>query len=177
MIYLDLANVKWHQNRFSKFSLGKHFTFFQFSQWIFYEFSKFLMFWKEEMLLVNSSLISIYEICRQVSGSLLRKYFAWFSAFGQSFGVFARPDPDPVRMTRLLQIGISTEKSSFGDLFRTSPPKKIFFRHPKTFLNRFLWFLESRAGVGRVSSTWRQLLRCKSDRPGWPERQHRLTRK
>ena len=44
---------------------GKYFTFFHFLRWIFYGFSKFLMFWKEEMPFVNSNSISIYEIWSQ----------------------------------------------------------------------------------------------------------------
>ena len=51
--------------------------FFQFSQCFFYRFSKFLMFWKEESLVLKSSCISIYEIWRQVrvlSGSLFFAY-------------------------------------------------------------------------------------------------------
>ena len=73
----------------------------------------------------------------------------------------------------------STEKSSFGDLFRTSPPKKIFFRHNKTFLNRFLWFLESRVGDRWISYTWRQLHRpqwkTQSPLPKWPASFHQRT--
>ena len=50
------ANHHHHRN------FRKHFTFFHFLRWIFYGFSKFLMFWKEEMPLVNSNAIYIYEI-------------------------------------------------------------------------------------------------------------------
>ena len=86
MIYLDLANVKCHQNRFSKFSLGKHFTFFQFSQWNFYEISKILMFWKEKKPIVKSSLISIYEICRKVRvPSPFRFFYRRFSDLEHAF--------------------------------------------------------------------------------------------
>ena len=68
-------SIQIYANHHHHRKFGKHFTFFQFSQWIFYEFSKFLMFWKEDTLLVILSFISIYEICRQVRVLLAFVFF------------------------------------------------------------------------------------------------------
>ena len=53
---------KFWKFRKTMFFFGKLLTFFQFSRWIFYGFLKFLMLWKEEMPLVHSNSIYIYEL-------------------------------------------------------------------------------------------------------------------
>ena len=75
--FVKIPQLCWDNEHFQKKSKsGKHFTFFHFLRWIFYGFSKMLVFWKEEMPLVNSNPASIYEIflqvrvlCRSLSGS------------------------------------------------------------------------------------------------------------
>ena len=72
-------SIQIYANHHHHRKFRKYFTFFQFSQWFFYEFSKFLMFWKEEKLLSNLDCISIYEICVQVG---VPRRFRFFSLLG-----------------------------------------------------------------------------------------------
>ena len=64
--------------RESEQNFKNHFVDFenQISQRIFYRFSKFLMFWKEETQLFQLNLVSIYEIFLQVG---VRWRFGLFS--------------------------------------------------------------------------------------------------
>ena len=85
-VLIYIVNTKGNQYKSMQIIIiteknGKYFTFFQFSQWFFYDFSKFWMFWKEESLLSKSGFISIYEICSPSSlhGCLVKTYKkCWF---------------------------------------------------------------------------------------------------
>ena len=62
------SNFWLKSDRFFKdfFRFFRLFQIFQILRWIFYGFSKILMFWKEETLFFKLSSMSIYEICLQV---------------------------------------------------------------------------------------------------------------
>ena len=67
-IFIRFVNmIRWFFRKISIFfsKSGKYFTFFHFSQWLFDGWPEFLMFWKKEMLLLNSDSISIYKIRSQ----------------------------------------------------------------------------------------------------------------
>ena len=77
MSSIFLNTKSYWKSKISKKCFFKIFSeFFRFSQWIFYEFQTFLMFWKVEVQLFPKSIMSIYEIC---SPSSLHGFF-WKTA-------------------------------------------------------------------------------------------------